>query len=159
MTPTPGPDSPSLSSTFGAGSSRAGGKSQRVLACLLCQQRKVKCDRRFPCANCVKAGSQCVPAKVAPCPRRRRFPERELLERLRHYERLLRQNSIKFEPLHSAAADKVSPSDDGRLLDSPGDGQPEGTVEGPDRLSKKKTVTLSDTVYARFSCSCSIQGG
>lgn len=33
-------------------------------------------------------------------PRRRRFPERELLLRLRKYEHLLRENQIKFEPLH-----------------------------------------------------------
>ncbi|XXH05440.1 hypothetical protein Hte_011867 [Hypoxylon texense] len=63
-------------------------KSQRVLACALCQQRKVKCDRKFPCANCVRAGAQCVPTS-APRPRRRRFPERELLDRIRHYEGLL----------------------------------------------------------------------
>jgi hypothetical protein len=42
-----------------------------------------------------------VPATLTPRERRkRRFPERELLERLRKYEDLLRQNSIKFEPLH-----------------------------------------------------------
>ena len=41
--------------------------------------------------------------------RRRRFPERELLERLRKYEGLLRQNSITFEPLHKdLARDKES---------------------------------------------------
>lgn len=26
----------------------------RVLACALCQQRKVKCDRQEPCSNCIK---------------------------------------------------------------------------------------------------------
>ncbi|KAM6507951.1 hypothetical protein FSOLCH5_013151 [Fusarium solani] len=74
-------------------------KSQRILACILCQQRKVKCDRRFPCANCVRHQVQCVPATQTR-PRRRRFPERELLDRLRKYEDLLRQNKVKFEPLH-----------------------------------------------------------
>lgn len=72
----------------------------RVLACIVCQQRKVKCDRKFPCANCVKHKVQCVPT-TQPRPRRRRFPERQLLDRLRSYEELLRQNKIKFEPLHS----------------------------------------------------------
>lgn len=74
-------------------------KTQRVLACVLCQQRKVKCDRRFPCANCTKHQLQCVPATQARR-RRRRFPERDLLDRLRAYEDLLRQNNVKFEPLH-----------------------------------------------------------
>lgn len=77
-------------------------KSHRVLACVLCQQRKVKCDRRFPCANCIKAGVQCVSAALAPRQRRRRFPERDLLDRLRQYEDLLRRNRIPFEPLHGS---------------------------------------------------------
>ncbi|RSL88575.1 hypothetical protein CEP51_001671 [Fusarium floridanum] len=79
--------------------SRPRPKSQRILACILCQQRKVKCDRRFPCANCVRHQVQCVPATQTR-PRRRRFPERELLDRLRKYEDLLRRNKVKFEPLH-----------------------------------------------------------
>lgn len=41
----------------------------------------------------------CVPATLT-TRRRRRFPERELLEKLRRYEDLLRQNQINFEPLH-----------------------------------------------------------
>lgn len=98
-------------------------KPQRVLACVSCQQRKVKCDRKFPCANCFRSGAYCVPANsLAPRQRRRRFAERELLERLRNYEGLLRENDIDFEPLHpstpaSAAvadADHKSPTEDGR---------------------------------------------
>jgi ribosomal protein L13E len=81
-------------------SSQPVNKPQRVLACVLCQQRKVRCDRKFPCANCKKVGVQCVSAALAPRQRRRRFPERELLERLRHYEDLLQRNNIPFEPLH-----------------------------------------------------------
>jgi len=61
---------------------------------------QVKCDRRFPCANCIKAAVQCVPAALVPRQRRRRFPERDLLDRLRHYESLLQENNISFEPLH-----------------------------------------------------------
>jgi hypothetical protein len=54
-----------------------------------------------------------VPATLTPRGRRkRRFPERELLERLRKYEDLLRQNNINFEPLHNdpAAGKKGSPN-------------------------------------------------
>jgi hypothetical protein len=48
-----------------------------------------------------------VPSSLTPRgPRRRRFPERELLERLRKYEDLLRENGIRFEPLHSDLAGK-----------------------------------------------------
>lgn len=77
-------------------------KSQRVLACIACQQRKIKCDRKFPCANCLKACSQCIPASLVPRQRRRRFPERELLDRLRRYESLLLQHNVDFVPLHGS---------------------------------------------------------
>ncbi|KAH6839525.1 fungal-specific transcription factor domain-containing protein [Chaetomium sp. MPI-CAGE-AT-0009] len=98
---------------------RMTGKSQRVLACQLCQQRKVKCDRKFPCANCTRAGTTCVPAALVPRQRRRRFPERELLARIRHYETLLRQHNVAFDPLHpptttsatTETADDLSPLD------------------------------------------------
>jgi len=82
-----------------ADTSSSPSRPQRVLACILCQQRKVKCDRRFPCANCIKFRVQCVPA-TAPRRRRQRFPEREFLDRIREYEDLLRRNGIKFKPLH-----------------------------------------------------------
>ncbi|CAF3556337.1 unnamed protein product [Fusarium graminearum] len=87
-------------------------KPHRVLACVLCQQRKVKCDRTFPCSTCVKHGTQCVPA-TQPRPRRRRFPERELLDRLRRYEALMKQNNVKFDPLHddNNSTAKSSPND------------------------------------------------
>ncbi|KND95319.1 putative transcriptional regulatory protein [Tolypocladium ophioglossoides CBS 100239] len=78
-------------------------RPQQVLACVLCQQRKVKCDRRFPCANCTRHQAQCVPATQTRH-RKRRFPERELLDRIRRYEDLLRQNNVKFEPLHESPA-------------------------------------------------------
>ena len=95
-TPDLSMDTPSLSSQLS--------KPQRVLACVICQQRKVKCDRKFPCANCIKSQVQCVPASLAQRRRRRRFPERALLERLRKYEDLLHQNNITFEPLHKDSA-------------------------------------------------------
>ncbi len=91
-------------------------KPQRVLACVRCQRRKIKCERRFPCAHCKKSGVQCVPAIFTPCvQRKRRFPERELLGRLRKYEDLLRQNNIQFEPLHK----DVEPSESGAPCPSP----------------------------------------
>ncbi|POR36621.1 Putative transcriptional regulatory protein [Tolypocladium paradoxum] len=108
--------------------------SQRVLACVLCQQRKVKCDRGFPCANCIKHQAQCVPARQTRR-RRRRFPERELLDRLRKYEGLLRQNNVKFEPLHkgpeqeSLNAEGVYDSDDEQPGVGAGRSSPSTAVE------------------------------
>lgn len=78
------------------------GRSQRILACVLCQQRKVKCDRKFPCANCTRNEAQCVPATQARR-QRRLFPERELLDRIHKYEGLLRRNNVEYEPLQKGS--------------------------------------------------------
>ena len=69
----------------------------------------MKCDRKFPCQNCVKSHTQCVPATLATRRRRRRFPERELLEQLRTYENLLRENNINFEPLSNDPVGEKGP--------------------------------------------------
>ncbi|KAK1726585.1 hypothetical protein CaCOL14_004372 [Colletotrichum acutatum] len=65
-------------------------KSQRVLACVLCQHRKIKCDRNTPCSNCIKANVTCTPSTPAPA-RKRRRPNQDLQERLARCEALLKQ--------------------------------------------------------------------
>ena len=70
--------------------------SNKVLPCVLCSQRKVKCDRQTPCSNCVKSRMACVPAAQVKKPRKRRFAERQLLDRLKSYEELLKQHGIAF---------------------------------------------------------------
>lgn len=97
------PPAPGPGSSPGAAYPPQARAPQRVLACVPCQQRKVKCERRFPCSNCVKHSLRCVPAAPT-LQRRRRFPERELLDRLRRHEELLRKNNIEFEPLHRESA-------------------------------------------------------
>ena len=91
-------------------------RDKRVLACVLCQQRKIKCDRNFPCQHCTKARVQCVPAGQLPRRRKRRFAERELLEQLKRYEELLKENGIEYEPLTKdngapAVGDDAGPED------------------------------------------------
>lgn len=93
-------------------------KPQRLLACIRCQQRKVKCERKYPCKHCTRAGVQaeCAPASLAPRQRKRRFPERYLLERVRQYEDLLQQHNIPFEPLHSSTGHGAAPPEAGHEL-------------------------------------------
>ncbi|KAH7120542.1 fungal-specific transcription factor domain-containing protein [Dactylonectria macrodidyma] len=62
---------------------------QRLPVCSLCQRRKVKCDRNYPCSNCVKFAAPCTPCPP-PAPRRRRKPRMELQARLERCEELLR---------------------------------------------------------------------
>jgi hypothetical protein len=141
MPPTPEGRTPDVSP--GALPSSQLSKPQRVLACVLCQQRKVKCDRKYPCATCIKSRTQCVPATPVSRRRRRRFPERELLERLRKYEDLLRQNNIKFEPLRKDPTGKKESPDVEGGYDSD-DEQPKAA--GADWPSPPTTVN-SERVY------------
>jgi hypothetical protein len=101
-------------STTGSGPDQA----VKRLACTLCSHRKVKCDRAFPCGNCVKAGAECIPS-TNPRQRKKRFAERELLNRLRHYESLLREHQVAFEPMHSESVPSVEDSGDRRQLFTP----------------------------------------
>ncbi|KAG5981011.1 hypothetical protein E4U55_003404 [Claviceps digitariae] len=64
-------------------------RPSRILACVLCQHRKIKCDRNSPCSNCIKANVTCVPSTPAPA-RKRRRPNQDLQERLARCEELLK---------------------------------------------------------------------
>jgi hypothetical protein len=154
----------------------------RVLACVLCQQRKVRCDRQSPCmldtsiypsidpsiqspqshhrissdtcqmlvhltstfnclchegSNCIKAQTECVPATLQPRRKRRRFPESELLERLRRYEDLLRQNGVSIEPLLHPTGSKSS------ATQSPHDGHDASDSDGDyEKVRKRSTPSL-----------------
>ncbi len=75
---------------------------------MLCQQRKVRCDKNKPCANCVKANVECRVVPPQPPRRRKKKPhERELVERLKKYEALLNQHGVTFEPI----TNEFKPSD------------------------------------------------
>lgn len=126
-------------------------RTKRVLACVSCQQRKVKCDRQWPCANCLRSGVDCVYSNSTR-PRRRRFPERELLDRLRHYEGLLRASNIAFEPLHGPtqqlelpvesgqAASPDDKVDDINVLDETGVIKSKNGTEGPAAKSRHEAA-------------------
>lgn len=73
-------------------------KITRGHSCILCQQRKVRCDRQKPCSNCIKARAECVPsAPIQPRRRRRKLTETDLVGRLRRYEHLLKSHGVKID--------------------------------------------------------------
>ncbi|KAI3396428.1 hypothetical protein diail_12148 [Diaporthe ilicicola] len=90
-------------------------KPPRILACVLCQHRKIKCDRNFPCANCVKANVTCTPSTPAPA-RKRRRPNQDLQERLARCEELLKEYASAKPPSPSPAS---SPSPKRPRLERP----------------------------------------
>ena len=133
----------------------ASARRQRALACVQCSSRKIKCDRQFPCTNCVKTNVQCVPATPGPRQRRRRFPGRELLDRVRRYESLLHQNNIKFEPLHTADRGKGSPATEGQGQGSDSIGHVRSelpAIEVTSKTSRQNSTIKAGTLSeAKFS--------
>ncbi|KAF4466599.1 transcription factor [Fusarium albosuccineum] len=92
-------------------------KAPRVLACVLCQHRKIKCDRNTPCSNCLKANVTCTPSTPAPA-RKRRRPNQDLQERLARCEQLLKQYADGSVPSPSAMTSQ-SPGMNGSVSDMP----------------------------------------
>ncbi|KAI1823149.1 fungal-specific transcription factor domain-containing protein [Xylaria intraflava] len=83
-------------------------RTPRILACVLCQNRKIKCDRNTPCSNCVQANVACTPSTPAP-PRKRRRPNQDLQQRLARCEELLSKYT----------ADSPNPSSEPQSRDEP----------------------------------------
>jgi hypothetical protein len=143
-------------------------RPRRQHACVLCQQRKVKCDHKHPCATCVKARVQCVPASQIQRRRKRRFPERELLDRLRKYEDLLTQHNIKFEPIHprvphyNAAVQKKSPDSHVEASydsdDEPGTSTAAVSSPAATTTSETPRVRKAKCAISKNFLSCSIIG-
>ncbi|KAI9147173.1 Pyriculol/pyriculariol biosynthesis cluster transcription factor [Paramyrothecium foliicola] len=65
-------------------------RQPRRLACVVCQQRKKRCDRQSPCSLCTKLGIACIPS-IPAVPRKRRHVAQEMTDRLERCEELLRQ--------------------------------------------------------------------
>jgi hypothetical protein len=67
-------------------------------SCLICRQRKIKCDRHNPCSNCVKARRQCsfIPPVRGKRPKTK-APREGLHAKLRRYEALLKSYGAQIE--------------------------------------------------------------
>lgn len=82
----------------GAGSSTRANPNSTAptaqLSCELCRQRKVKCDKNYPCSTCKKAGAVCVPVTRQRLPRGRvggrKRADAELKARVGRLEKLVR---------------------------------------------------------------------
>ena len=74
------------------------GSPSKGHACVLCQQRKVKCDRSIPCSACTKSRVECVYRDPAPPRRRkRRTPEDLLIAKVKRYEELLKNAGVRVD--------------------------------------------------------------
>ncbi|KAJ5629161.1 hypothetical protein N7528_002818 [Penicillium herquei] len=70
--------------------------SATARSCVTCRRRKVRCNKRSPCSNCVKASTECVFPPPGRAPRKsRRQPDVDLQARLRRLEGFIAQLSEK----------------------------------------------------------------
>lgn len=65
-------------------------------SCVTCRRRKVRCNKRSPCSNCVKGNVECIFPPPGRAPRKfKRPPDAELLSRLRRLEGVIEHLSGK----------------------------------------------------------------
>jgi hypothetical protein len=94
--PTPGHANERLShvNTSPVGESPRPPSHQKLLSCLDCRQKKVKCDKTYPCKGCQHSGSECVFPLRKRKARKPRSRNAEMILRLGRLEELLE----KYEP-------------------------------------------------------------
>lgn len=91
----------------------SGVKLTRGTSCVLCQQRKVRCDKNKPCANCVKAKVECrVVPPQPPRRRKKRLQEKDLIDRLKKYEMLLAEHGVKVDAIGHELRPDGPPADE-----------------------------------------------
>jgi hypothetical protein len=83
------------------------GPTPNPRSCVTCRRRKVKCDKKNPCSNCLRAKIDCVFPGPGRAPRKsRKPPDAELLERLRRLEGVVTSLNAQVEGHEQEAADR-----------------------------------------------------
>ena len=80
-----------------------------TISCIRCFERKVKCNKQWPCDPCRKHGAECV---FRPPKRRKRRAEKgeSAEERLKRYEALLQEKGI--DPSQVSGASEAAQHDE-----------------------------------------------
>ncbi|KAJ5630959.1 uncharacterized protein N7484_011059 [Penicillium longicatenatum] len=112
----------------------------RGQSCILCQQRKVRCDQQKPCTGCVRAQVECKVAPIQPARRKKRkIQEGDLIDRLKKYEALMARNGIDFNSILDNERERNTSEMPSDVLDlSPGPASPK-TEKSRDVLRKKSS--------------------
>ncbi|KAJ5278918.1 hypothetical protein N7478_004290 [Penicillium angulare] len=115
-------------------------------SCVTCRRRKVRCNKRSPCSNCVKAGTDCIFPPPGRAPRKsKRPPDAELLSRLRRLEGVIEHLSGKNGETGSNSS--LSPT---QILNSTFPSAPQTnttntTTSPPPQFSHLPTTTNTNT--------------
>lgn len=112
-------------------------------ACLSCQGRKVKCDRRDPCSTCKKTSSTCIFKPPAPPRRRKRRTTEEILQaRLKQYEEIFQEMGVKVAPENVSNIKTMSTKHNGNQNED--EDTPTEAADTTSRGSKSSTVVGSE---------------
>lgn len=96
------------------------GPAEQLWNCLNCKRRKVRCDRQFPCANCVKGERECIfPTSGRVFKRAEprihslgtKTKQAELMDRIRRLEKVVDDLNTELEsrPASSGGSKRGSP--------------------------------------------------
>ncbi|TVY73203.1 putative transcription factor lepB [Lachnellula suecica] len=84
---------------------------QQPISCRSCRSRKLRCNREFPCSNCVSRGFTCeLDNAVRPSPGHTSSLELELLERIRKLEQLAESHKVNENGLVTPLSSHETPS-------------------------------------------------
>lgn len=100
-------------------------------SCVTCRRRKVRCNKRSPCSNCVKGGVECVYPPPGRLRRKTKRPQdAELMTRLKRLEGVIENLSGKNSETESSVASTVA-SPAPRNNDAATNKQPPSNQDGP----------------------------
>lgn len=94
----------------------------KIWSCVICRRRKVRCDRRDPCSNCVKNNIECHFPVTGRIPRRNQNPgaykspaqkQSELLSRLRRLESVVTELAAQVEDGSQDPSAAIAPGPSG----------------------------------------------
>jgi Fungal Zn(2)-Cys(6) binuclear cluster domain len=131
----------------------------KSFSCLTCRQRKVKCDRRNPCSNCMRAARQCsfIPP-VRGKPKRRKAPKEGLHAKLRRYEEMLKSYGAKIEPSDNDITSEVETMSEADVEMAEDDESRDISRNGPFAFDKAKTRLItkngSSRYFDKYVCCC-----
>lgn len=90
-------------------------------SCSHCYQKKLKCDLGNPCHHCVRNQVECIPVEVTSRPHKKRFPEAELMTKIKRYETALQSYGAELEAINKGeSTNDVSPQSTRVVNTSPG---------------------------------------
>jgi hypothetical protein len=142
-------------------SSSAPTPAPKLRSCVVCRNRKVRCDKQSPCSNCRRANIACVfPSADRPLRWARRLERRtnkaaedaspgaeKVMDRLRNLESLVKELRSQLEQAHAvagSAGDSSSAQDRDAATEHQGDTNTSGVQHQFGRL------VLQDSSHSRY---------